>query len=312
MADRGELQHVLSADQFLDPSAVDPLMDLAAGFKSGQIDGRGLLDGKQVATMFYEPSTRTRLSFEAAAHNLGAQVLSTENARAFSSVAKGESLRDTVRTIQNYADALILRYHEIGGAQEAAAVADVPIINAGDGAGEHPTQALLDLFTIRERVPEVDGITVGFVGDLRYGRTVHSLAKLLSGLHEVKTVAVAPDELQLQDEYAPDGLVRATNLGEVIGDLDVIYVTRIQKERLEDPDPQAYERLKEGFVLDAALLADARDTATIMHPLPRVDEIAADVDADPRAYYFEQAKNGLYVRMAILNTLLGPNPAHTK
>lgn len=299
-----ELKHIISTDQFLEEETVGEIFEAAHGFKSmGSQDYPETLKGRQIATLFYEPSTRTRLSFESAAGWLGASVISTENAGTFSSAAKGETLEDTIRTVEGYASAVVLRYHEEGGAQRAADVSGIPVINAGDGPGEHPTQALLDLFTIREHRPEVDGLKIGLVGDLKNGRTVHSLAQLLGNLHEVEVVGVAPDSLQLQDRYAPHGLERASDLAEVIGDLDVIYMTRIQKERFASAEE--YDELKDSFVLDAALMEKAKADAIVMHPLPRVGEIAPDVDDDPRAIYFQQAHNGLFVRMALLDTVIG-------
>lgn len=299
-----KLKHIISSDQFLDEAMVRSIFQRAAEFKAMRpSDYPKTLKDRLVATLFYEPSTRTRLSFEAAAEMLGASLLSTESAGVYSSAAKGETIEDTIRTIQGYADAIVLRYHTEGGARIAAGVSSVPIINAGDGPGEHPTQALLDLFTIREYKKKVDGLTIGLVGDLKNGRTVHSLALLLAGLHKVNIVAIAPEQLQLQPNYAPHGLLHTDSLEKVIGKLDVIYMTRVQKERFASTDE--YEAMKNFYVLDGSLMQKAKTDAIVMHPLPRVGEIAVDVDSDSRAIYFEQARNGLFVRMALLEMLIG-------
>lgn len=300
----GKLKHIISSDQFLDEKTVSAIFDRARALKAMQSkDYPKVLNNRLVATLFYEPSTRTRLSFEAASELLGASLISTESAGIYSSAAKGETLEDTIRTVAGYADAIVLRYHTEGGAQIAASVSEVPIINAGDGSGEHPTQALLDLFTIREYKNKVNGLVVGVVGDLKNGRTVHSLAQLLGNLHKVTIVAIAPDQLQLQDRYAPHGLERTDNLSSVIDKLDVIYMTRVQKERFASAEE--YEAMKDCFVLDSKLMEKAKPDAIVMHPLPRVGEITVDVDTDPRAIYFEQARNGLFIRMALLDTLIG-------
>ena len=295
--------HILSVDQFFDSSITKALFARATELKlMARWQYPKPLAGKIIATLFYEPSTRTRLSFEAAVTLLGGQVITTESAGHFSSASKGETLEDTIRVVSGYADAIVLRHNEVGAAQRAAAVSSTPIINAGDGAGEHPTQALLDLFTIQESKGSVDGLNIGLVGDLKYGRTVHSLTRLLT-LYECNIVGIAPEPLGLPAEYVSGKVRHVTAWDDVINQLDVIYMTRIQKERFASESD--YEQHKDGFLLDAAVMRRAKHDAIIMHPLPRVGEIAPEVDSDPRALYFTQAKNGLFVRMALLELLLG-------
>ena len=266
-----------------------------------------LLKGKVLTNLFYEPSTRTSSSFVAAIERLGGSVIQINNVT-YSSVSKGESLRDTVRTMESYTDAIVLRHPEMGSAAEAAAAASKPIINAGDGAGEHPTQALLDAYTIREEMGGMDGLTVTMLGDLKYGRTVHSLARLLS-LFDVKINYVSPEILKMPDylvdevDAAGIGQMQTTNLESVLGDTDVLYVTRIQKERFEDPTE--YEQVKDAYVVTTDTMKYAKEQMIVMHPLPRVGEIATDVDDDPRAAYFRQMEYGMYVRMALLALVLG-------
>ncbi|MFH1104647.1 MAG: aspartate carbamoyltransferase [Actinomycetota bacterium] len=266
-----------------------------------------LLKGKILANLFYEPSTRTSSSFTAAMERLGGSVIPINEVK-YSSVAKGESLPDTVRTLERYADVIVLRHPEVGASALAARYAAKPVINAGDGTGEHPTQALLDLFTIREELGVVDGITVTMVGDLRYGRTVHSLARLLS-LFKVQLNLVSPEILRMPAEIIDELGESATptlvldSLESVIGDTDALYVTRVQQERFDnDAD---YEAVKGAFVITPATLAAAKERMIVMHPLPRVTEIAMEVDDDPRAAYFRQMEYGMYVRMALLAMVLG-------
>jgi aspartate carbamoyltransferase len=266
-----------------------------------------LLKGKILASLFYEPSTRTSSSFTAAMERLGGSVIPINEVR-YSSVSKGESLPDTVRTLEAYADVIVLRHPEVGSAELAAKYARKPIINAGDGVGEHPTQALLDLFTIQEEMGAIDGMTITMVGDLKYGRTVHSLARLLT-LFDVEINYVSPEILRMPEhilqEVAEKDIPQAeyNSLEPVIGKSDVLYVTRVQKERFEDP--AVYESVKGAFVITPETLAQAKDDMIVMHPLPRVGEISMDVDADPRAAYFRQMEYGLYVRMALLAMVLG-------
>jgi carbamoyl-phosphate synthase/aspartate carbamoyltransferase/dihydroorotase len=268
-----------------------------------------LLKGKILANLFYEPSTRTSSSFTAAMERLGGSVIPINEVK-YSSVTKGESLSDTVRTLECYADVIVLRHPETGSAAIAAKAARKPVINAGDGTGEHPTQALLDTFTIFEELGagQVDGMTVTMLGDLKYGRTVHSLARLLS-LFNVKLNYVSPDILKMpkevMDEVGEKGIAQAefSTLEKVLPETDVLYVTRVQKERFEDPAD--YEKVKGAYVIDPEVMKAAKQDMIVMHPLPRVTEISMDFDDDPRAAYFRQMEYGLYVRMALLAMVLG-------
>jgi aspartate carbamoyltransferase len=266
-----------------------------------------LLKGKLLANLFYEPSTRTSSSFTAAMERLGGSVIPINEVQ-YSSVSKGESLPDTVRTLECYTDVIVLRHPEVGAAALAAEYASKPVISAGDGVGEHPTQALLDLFTIREELGDVDGLTVTMVGDLKYGRTVHSLAKLLS-LFDVSLRFVSPAVLQMPEETTRELDESGTphqahqSLDSVIGDTDVLYVTRVQRERFDDPS--RYDAVKDAYVIGKDTLASAKSRMIVMHPLPRVSEISWEVDEDPRAAYFRQMEYGMYVRMALLAMVLG-------
>ncbi len=266
-----------------------------------------LLKGKILANLFYEPSTRTSSSFTSAMERLGGSVIPINEVR-YSSVAKGESLPDTVRTLECYADVIVLRHPEIGASALAAQYSRKPIINAGDGVGEHPTQALLDLFTIVGELNHVDGLTVTMLGDLKYGRTVHSLARLLS-LYDVKLNYVSPEILKMPAEIIAEleekGIVQKefTSLESVLPYSDVLYVTRVQKERFENQDE--YESVKGAYVITPEIMREAKDRMIVMHPLPRVGEISMDFDNDPRAAYFRQMEYGLYVRMALLAMVLG-------
>jgi aspartate carbamoyltransferase catalytic subunit len=267
------------------------------------------LTGKILATLFYEPSTRTRLSFESAMLRLGGEVISTENAREFSSALKGETVEDTVRIIGGYADGIVIRHHEQGAAARAARVSPVPVINGGDGPGEHPTQALLDLYTIHHELGTFDGLTISLVGDLRYGRAVRSLALLLGMSKRTKLIFVSPPAVPMGDDvkhYLDTQGVDwhdEENLLEAVAESDVVYQTRIQRERFATPDEA---RAAEGhYIVTPDTMKSMKPDAILLHPLPRVAEIAADVDHDPRAAYFRQARNGVFVRMALLNELLG-------
>jgi len=265
-----------------------------------------LLKGKILANLFYEPSTRTSSSFTSAMERLGGSVIPINEVR-YSSVSKGESLPDTVRTLECYADVIVLRHPETGAAAQAAQYARKPIINAGDGIGEHPTQALLDTFTIREELGQIDGLTVTMLGDLKYGRTVHSLARLLS-LYSVRLNYISPEILRMPENIIaelPRTLPQAeyTALDHILLQTDVLYVTRVQKERFTDE--AIYESVKGAFVITPETLEEAKERMIIMHPLPRVGEISMDVDNDPRAAYFRQMEYGLYVRMALLAMVLG-------
>jgi len=267
-----------------------------------------LLKGKILANLFYEPSTRTFASFMAAMQRLGGAVIPISEVR-YSSVAKGESLPDTVRTLAAYADVIVIRHPEVGSAAVAAQYAGKPVINAGDGVGEHPTQALLDVFTIKEELGRLDNLTVTMLGDLKYGRTVHSLARLLTRFEHIKLHYVSPKVLRMPreviDEVAEKGLPQEEHLtlDEVLPKTDVLYVTRVQRERFDNL--KEYEQVKDAYVITAKILEKAKDRMIIMHPLPRVNEIAMEVDKDPRAAYFRQMEYGLYVRMALLAMVLG-------
>jgi aspartate carbamoyltransferase len=266
-----------------------------------------LLKGKILANLFYEPSTRTSSSFTSAMERLGGSVIPINEVR-YSSVAKGESLPDTVRTLECYTDVIVLRHPEIGSATLAAKYARKPVINAGDGVGEHPTQALLDLFTIVEELGEVDGLSITMLGDLKYGRTVHSLARLLS-LYDVKINYVSPEILRMPKEIIKELETKNIphyeyrTLDEPLSETDVLYVTRVQKERFEDQS--MYESVSHAYVITPETMKAAKDRMIVMHPLPRVGEISIEVDDDPRAAYFRQMEYGLYVRMALLAMVLG-------
>jgi aspartate carbamoyltransferase len=266
-----------------------------------------LLKGKILANLFYEPSTRTSSSFTAAMERLGGSVIPINEVK-YSSVSKGESLPDTVRTLECYADVIVIRHPEVGSAAQAAKAARKPVINAGDGIGEHPTQALLDAFTIKEELGHLDGLTVTLLGDLKHGRTVHSLARLLS-LYKVKLNYVAPEILrmppELIDELKAKGIEQAeyTALDQPLPATEVLYVTRVQKERFTDE--AVYESVKGAYVIDPKVMKAARERMIVMHPLPRVGEISPEFDDDPRAAYFRQMEYGLYVRMALLAMVLG-------
>ena len=300
---------VLTAAQF-SREQIEQLFASADDFAARLDKGERIrtLDGKLLATVFYEPSTRTRLSFEAAMQRLGGGVISVAEAKSASSVVKGETLIDTIRTIANYADAIVLRHSEVGAAQVAAEASNVPILNAGDGAGEHPTQALLDLYTMRAEKKTIDGLRIALVGDLKNGRTVHSLARALSNF-KVEFSLVAPAALAMPTEVtdylrAKDFVVEETNdLARSLQTADVVYMTRVQKERFADV--KQYEKLKNFFILNRSVVESAKPGLVVMHPLPRIDEITTDVDTLPNAAYFRQMKNGVYVRMALLAAILG-------
>ncbi len=272
-----------------------------------RVGSTDLLKGHVLACVFYEPSTRTSSSFIAAMSRLGGSVIPINEVK-FSSVTKGESLPDTIRTLESYADVIVLRHPEVGASQVAAEYARKPIINAGDGVGEHPTQALLDLYTIRSELGKLDGLHVAMVGDLRYGRTVHSLARLLC-LYDVRMTFVAPEILRLPLDVLND--IRSCNrpvaesysVQDAISDVDVLYVTRVQRERFADQ--AQYEAVKDFYVITPELMAGAKERMIVMHPLPRVNEISYALDNDPRAAYFRQMENGMYIRMALLAAVLG-------
>jgi len=303
---KGALRHIIESQQF-NLDFLGELFERSGRIAGGEMPPR--LGSTIMASLFYEPSTRTRFSFEAAMARLGGQVLTTENAREFSSFAKGESLEDSIRILGGYADLIVMRHDEIGAARRAGAISPVPVINGGDGAGQHPTQALLDLFTLHQEFGHIDGLHVAMVGDLRYGRTVRSLAYLLSRYKGVNITFVAPPVSQMQDDikrYLERQGVRfreTEDLDTVLPNADCVYMTRIQKERFVDMGE--FEQANNRYRLSLENVATMGKKAIIMHPLPRVTEIDPEVDADPRARYFEQAKNGVWVRMAVIQYVLG-------
>ena len=304
-----DLKHILSARQFLNRKTLQDIFKMADGFKKADQENKvpKLLQNKILSCVFYEPSTRTRFSFESAMLKLGGQVISTENATHFSSAAKGETLEDSIRIISGYSDAIVLRHPETHAAERAAKVSSVPIVNAGDGTGEHPTQALLDFYTIQKEIGRVDNFKIALVGDLFNGRTIHSLIYLLSSAHNVEVFLVSPKELKLPEKYKSFLKTRkikffeSSNLESIPPKVDVLYMTRVQKERFSSQ--QLYEQVKDIFILNKKLLNKLKKRAVVMHPLPRVNEISQEVDSDNRAAYFRQAQNGLYIRMALLSRL---------
>lgn len=301
------MQHIIEAQQF-DLESITALFAQVDTLKKAVDHKSRPLEGKIMASLFYEPSTRTRFSFEAAMQRLGGSVVSTENASEFSSAAKGETLEDSIRVIGGYADVVVLRHPAVGASKRAAAVSKIPVINAGDGAGQHPTQALLDLYTIHAAFGHIDDIHVVMAGDLKYGRTVHSLAYLLGMYKNVTITFVSPPALTMTDEIKTYLQKNGVSWNEQEGWLDtlskadVVYQTRIQKERFADR--AEYDQYKDTNLLTRIEVDTMKDGAIVMHPLPRVREITTDVDDSPHAAYFEQAQNGLYVRMALLLSLL--------
>jgi len=288
---REEINYILSISKAMEPIASK---------------GSDMLKGKILATLFFEPSTRTRLSFEAAMLKLGGSIIGFAEAES-ASVKKGENLADTVRVVENYADVIALRHPLDGAAKLAAEFSKVPIINGGSGAEEHPTQALLDLYTMQKEKGKIDGLKIALVGDLRYGRTVHSLAYALS-LYNIELHLISPESLRMRREVIRTiqnkiPVTESTNLEKVIPQIDVLYVTRIQKERF--PDPAEYAKVKGVYKIDLKTLSNAKKDSIILHPLPRVDEIAAEVDNTAQARYFQQVWNGIVVRMALLALVLG-------
>jgi aspartate carbamoyltransferase catalytic subunit len=295
--------HLLTARQ-LSRGEVESVLDRAAAIDADPASVRDRLDGQLLGLCFFEPSTRTRMSFEAAAKRMGGGVVDMGSVES-SSVKKGESLADTVRVVEGYADALVLRHPSQGAAKMASEFVDVPLVNAGDGAGHHPSQTLLDLYTIREAAG-LDDISIGIMGDLKYGRTVHSLAHALTEF-DARQHFISPESLRLPrsvryDLHQSGASVREhEELDEVLSKLDVLYVTRIQRERF--PDENEYREIAGEYRIDRETLRGARDDLAVLHPLPRVDEIAAEVDDTPHANYFEQAHNGVPVRMALLDLM---------
>lgn len=300
------MRHLLSP---LDMSVeeLDSLFDLANDIENNPDKYKDACRNKKIATLFYEPSTRTRLSFEAAMINLGGQVLGFSEA-ASSSAAKGESLADTIKVVSCYADICAMRHPKEGSALVAANNASIPVINAGDGGHQHPTQTLTDLLTIRSLKGKLGGFTIGLCGDLKFGRTVHSLINALLRYDDIKFVLISPEELKVPDyireaiEEAGCEFEEVTNLDDVMGDLDILYMTRVQRERFFNEED--YIRLKDSFILTKDKMKEAREDMLVLHPLPRVNEISVKVDKDPRAVYFKQAQYGVYVRMALILTLM--------
>ena len=268
---------------------------------------QNFLEGKVIASLFFEPSTRTRLSFETAINRLGAKVIGFSDATN-TSQSKGETLKDTIKMVNNYVDMIVMRHPLEGSSRYASEVADVPVVNAGDGANQHPSQTLLDLYSILQTQGTLEGLTINMVGDLKYGRTTHSLLQAMSHFN-TKFIFTAPEELKMPKEYKQfldsKGIeyIETTSIDEYLNDCDILYMTRVQQERFTDP--MEYERVKDVYTLNAGMLSDVKQNMKILHPLPRVTEITQDVDETPYAYYFKQAENGLYVRMAIISYLLG-------
>lgn len=301
------MRHLLdTTDLSLDE--IDDIISLAMDIISNPKKYAHVCDGKKLATLFFEPSTRTRLSFEAAMYELGGNVIGFSEASS-TSASKGETVEDTVRIVSNYADIIAMRHPLEGAPRVAVTKTLVPIINAGDGGHAHPTQTLADLLTVFREKGRLDNLTIGLCGDLKFGRTVHSLIKAMCRYKNIKFVLIAPNELQVPDYIIKDVLepsgtkyVQVESMDAVMPDLDILYMTRIQRERFFSAEE--YLKYENAFILDLDKLQNAKSDLTIMHPLPRVNEIATDVDNDPRAKYFEQALNGKYVRMALIMTLL--------
>ena len=304
------MKHLLSPLD-LSVSELADLLDLARDISKDPQKYSHVCDGKKLATLFYEPSTRTRLSFEAAMLNLGGSVLGFSSANS-SSASKGESVSDTIRVISCYADICAMRHPKEGAPMVAASKSSIPVINAGDGGHQHPTQTLTDLMTIRELRGSLDNFTIGLCGDLKFGRTVHSLINSLVRYNNVKFVLISPKELRVPD-YIRDDVLAANNaefvevesLEEAMPQLDILYMTRVQRERFFSEDE--YLRMKDFYVLDEAKMSLAKEDMYVLHPLPRVNEISVEVDDDKRAAYFKQVQYGVYVRMALIMTLLGLN-----
>lgn len=302
------MRHLMSPLDF-SVEELDKFLDLANDIEAHPEKYAHKCDGKKLATCFYEPSTRTRLSFEAAMLNLGGSVLGFHSADS-SSASKGESVSDTIRVISCYADICAMRHPKEGAPLVASEKSRIPVINAGDGGHQHPTQTLADLLTIRSIKGRLNNITIGFCGDLKFGRTVHSLINALIRYDNVKIVLISPEELKVPD-YVRDDVLRANNiefkevekLEDAMGELDVLYMTRVQKERFFNEED--YVRLKDFYILTKEKMELAKDDMIVLHPLPRVNEISVDVDDDPRACYFRQAQYAVYVRMALILTLLG-------
>lgn len=301
------MRHLLDTTD-LSLKEIDDMIELANDIIANKKKYAHICEGKKLATLFFEPSTRTRLSFEAAMYELGGNVLGFSEASS-SSASKGETVEDTVRIVSNYADIIAMRHPLEGAPRVAVNKSLVPIINAGDGGHAHPTQTLADLLTIYREKGKLNDVTIGLCGDLKFGRTVHSLIKAMSRYKNVRFVLIEPDELRVPDYIIKDVLIpsgaeykQVEKLEDVMSELDVLYMTRIQRERFFSEEE--YLKHKDAFILNRAKLKDAKENLTIMHPLPRINEISTDVDDDPRAKYFEQALNGKYMRMALIINLL--------
>ena len=301
------MRHMLNPLDF-SVEEIDQLLSLASDIEHHLSQYAHVCDGKILATLFYEPSTRTRLSFESAMLHLGGSVLGFSSANS-SSAAKGESVADTIRTVSCYADIAAMRHPKEGSALVASMASNIPVINAGDGGHQHPTQTLTDLMTIRSLTGRLDNMTIGLCGDLKFGRTVHSLIEAMVRYPNVKFVLIAPDELKVPS-YIRDDVLKAHNvefkevnsLDAAMPELDILYMTRVQKERFFNEED--YIRLKDSYILNKEKMKLAKDNMFVLHPLPRVNEISTDVDSDPRAAYFKQVQYGMYVRMALIMTLL--------
>lgn len=301
------MRHLMSPLDF-SVEELDQLMNLASDIEHNPKKYAHACDGKTIATLFYEASTRTRLSFESAMINMGGSVIGFASADS-SSASKGESVSDTIRVISCFADIAAMRHPKEGAPMVAASVSSIPVINAGDGGHQHPTQTLTDLLTIRSLKKKLDGLTIGLCGDLKFGRTVHSLISALVRYTNVKFVLISPEELQIPD-YIREDVLRANNvefeevirLEDALPELDILYMTRVQKERFFNEED--YVRMKDFYILDKAKMELAKDDMYVLHPLPRVNEISVEVDSDPRAAYFKQVQYGVYARMALILTLL--------
>ena len=301
------MRHMLNPLDF-SVEEIDQLLSLASDIEHHLSQYAHVCDGKILATLFYEPSTRTRLSFESAMLHLGGSVLGFSSANS-SSAAKGESVADTIRTVSCYADIAAMRHPKEGSALVASMASNIPVINAGDGGHQHPTQTLTDLMTIRSLTGRLDNMTIGLCGDLKFGRTVHSLIEAMVRYPNVKFVLIAPDELKVPS-YIRDDVLKAHNvefkevnsLDAAMPELDILYMTRVQKERFFNEED--YIRLKDSYILNKEKMKLAKDNMFVLHPLPRVNEISTEVDSDPRAAYFKQVQYGMYVRMALIITLL--------
>jgi len=301
------LKHVTSVKQLADKSLLDSLMKRAAELQAMPLSEYPKpLQDLTICSIFFEPSTRTRLSFDTAIQNLGGHLISVENASDSSSGKKGESLEDTIKTLNCFADGIVIRHPEVGSADRAAAVSDVPVISGGDGAGEHPTQALLDLYTILKSKGKIDGLQIGVAGDLLNSRTMHSLCQLLS-MYDVELLLVSPDSLKMPEQYKKILKTSGVKFSEhkswdkIISTVDVLYTNRIQKERFKFIED--YQAVKDSFILTLPMVKTMKKDAVIMNPLPRINEIDVAVDDDPRAIYFQEVRNGLYARMALLENI---------